>query len=80
MQMNRPCVTTIYGVRGFSDYFEDDCEILIAQDDATYAEKVIKLLQDQKLNHTIATKAYSSLKAHFSRDAFNRIVEQNLTK
>lgn len=80
MQMNRPCVTTIYGVRGFSDYFEDDCEILIAQDDATFAEKVIKLLQDQKLNHTIATKAYSSLKAHFSRDAFNRIVEQNLTK
>ena len=80
MQMKRPCVTTTYGIRGFSDYFEDGSEILIAQDDASFAEKVTSLLQDQKKNNTIATKAYSSLKAHFSREAFNRIVEQNLTK
>ena len=80
MQMKRPCVTTTYGVRGFSDYFEDNCEILIAQDDASFAEKVTKLLQDQTMNHEIATKAYSSLKAHFSREAFNKIVERNLMK
>ena len=80
MQMRRPCVTTTYGIRGFSDYFEDGSEILIAQDDASFAEKVTSLLQDQKKNNTIATKAYSSLKTHFSREAFNRIVEQNLTK
>lgn len=80
MQMKRPCVTTIYGVRGFSDYFEDNSEVLIAQDDATFAEKVTKLLQDQKMNQAIATKAYTALKAHFSREAFNRIVGQNLNK
>ena len=78
MQMRRPCVTTTYGVRGFCEYFADNKEILIAEDDAAFAEKVVALLNDEKQNHDIATKAYSAMKANFSRKAFNEIVKQSL--
>ena len=80
MQMKRPCVTTIYGVRGFSNYFADGKDILVAESDNEFAQKVIALLKDEKQNHAIAINAYASLKTHFSREAFNRIVEQHLTK
>lgn len=75
MQMHRPCVTTPYGVRGFSEYFADGKEILIAENDTAFAEKVVHLLKDEMENHTIATNAYSAMTAHFSRKAFNKIVE-----
>ena len=78
MQMRRPCVTTTYGVRGFSEYFADNKEILIAEDDIAFAEKIVALLNNEKQNHDIATKAYSTMKAHFSRKAFNEIVKQNV--
>jgi len=80
MQMKRPCVTTIYGVRGFSNYFADGKDILVAESDNEFAQKVRALLKDEKQNHAIAINAYASLKTHFSREAFNRIVEQHLTK
>lgn len=80
MQMRRPCVTTTYGVRGFSEYFEDNEEIIIAKNDATFAEKIVALINDETQNHNIATKAYSAMKAHFSRKAFNEIVKQSLLK
>lgn len=78
MQMRRPCVTTTYGVRGFCEYFSDGKELLIAEDDMTFAEKVVALMNDEKHNHDIATKAYYAMKAHFSRKAFNEIVKQSL--
>lgn len=80
MQMRRPCVTTTYGVRGFNEYFEDNEEIIIAENDATFAEKIVALINDETQNHNIATKAYSAMKAHFSRKAFNEIVKQSLLK
>lgn len=80
MQMHRPCVTTPYGVRGFSDFFVDDKEILIADNYTTFAEKVVALLNDEKRNHTIATSAYSTMNTHFSRKVFNDIVSQSLRK
>lgn len=78
MQMRRPCVTTTYGVRGFSEYFTDNKEILIAEDDTAFSEKIVALLNDESRNHDIATKAYSAMKAHFSRKAFNEIVKNSL--
>ena len=78
MQMQRPVVTTTYGVRGFSEYFTDSKEILIAEDDTAFAGKIVALLNDEKQNHDIATKAYSAMKAHFSRKAFNEIVRNSL--
>ena len=78
MQMQRPCVTTTYGVRGFSEYFADNKEILIAEDDIAFAAKIVALLNDEKQNQSIATKAYSAMKAHFSRKAFNEIIKNSL--
>ena len=78
MQMRRPCVTTTYGVRGFSEYFTDNKEILIAEDDIAFAAKIVALLNDEKQNQSIATKAYSAMKSHFSRKAFNEIVKNSL--
>lgn len=78
MQMRRPCVTTPYGVRGFSEYFADDKEILIAEDDTDFAKKVIHVLKNEKENHIIASHAYSVMSANFSRKAFYKIVEITL--
>lgn len=78
MQMRRPCVTTTYGVRGFSEYFADNKEILIAEDDIAFAAKIVALLNDERQNQSIATKAYFAMKAHFSRKAFNEIVKNSL--
>ena len=78
MQMRRPCVTTIYGVRGFSEFFADGKDILVAKDDTAFAEKIVTILQNEHQNHTIAMNAHVAMKAHFSRDAFNEIVEHNL--
>lgn len=78
MQMKRPCVTTTYGMRGFKEFFQDGNEILIAGNDDSFAEKVVALLRDEQKNHAIATKAYIAMSAHFSRNAFNKIVEHNL--
>ena len=78
MQMRRPCVTTSYGVRGFSEYFDDDKDILIADNDASFAMKVVRLLNSEKESHAIATHAYSTMTKHFSRQAFNDIVKNNL--
>lgn len=78
MQMKRPCVTTTYGIRGFKEYFRDNREILIAENDNIFAEKIIAVLQDEKRNHIIATNAYSAMSANFSRKAFNEIVEHSL--
>lgn len=80
MQMRRPCVTTSYGVRGFSEYFEDNKEILIAENDTAFADNVVSLLKDEKKNHTIATNAYTAMTAHFSRKAFNEIVKNTFGK
>lgn len=80
MQMRRPCVTTPYGVRGFSEYFEDNKEILIAEDNNAFAEKIVCILKDETKNHAIATNAYESMTAHFSRKAFNEIVENTFSK
>lgn len=78
MQMRRPCVTTQYGVRGFSEYFADGREILVADNNVEFADKVVKLLQDEKQNHVIATRANEKMKEHFSRKAFNEIVAQRI--
>ena len=78
MQMKRPCVTTIYGVRGFNEYFSDYNEIMIAEDDASFAERAINLLESEILNHKIASHAYDAMIGHFSRKAFNEIVESKL--
>ena len=80
MQMRRPCVTTPYGVRGFSEYFEDNKEILVAENDVAFADKVISLLKEEKRNHAVATNAYAAMTAHFSRKAFNEIVENTFSK
>lgn len=78
MQMKRPCVTTQYGVRGFRDYFVEGKDLLVAENDNEFAQKVVALLKDENQNHLIVTNAYASLKTHFSREAFNQIIEKSL--
>lgn len=80
MQMNRPCVTTMCGMRGFQDYFHNNQEILIAKDDEHFAFAIISLLRDENKNHQIAQQAKQVVSTHFSREKFNTIVKQNIVK
>ena len=78
MKMNRPCVTTIYGVRGFLDYFHHGQGILVATDDTLFASAIIDMLRDETKNHSISRRAQAIVTAHFSHKAFDEIVKYNL--
>ncbi len=79
MKMSRPCVTTIYGVRGFLDYFHNGQEILVADDNQQFACAIVEMLSNETKNHEISLRAQEVVTTHFSREAFNAIVKQNLS-
>lgn len=79
MKMSRPCVTTIYGVRGFLDYFHHGQEIFVAADDTLFASAIIDMLRDKTKNHSMSQRAQAVVTAHFSHKAFNEIVKNNLS-
>lgn len=78
MRMKRPCVTTIFGVRGFMDFFQDQRHLSIASDANDYAGKVESLLLDEQLNHGMAELAYEVVCSHFSRAVFFKTVRKVL--
>ncbi|MCQ2310655.1 MAG: glycosyltransferase family 4 protein [Paludibacteraceae bacterium] len=78
MKMCRPCVTTIYGVRGFLDYFQHEQDIFVADDDALFASAIIDMLRDETKNHSMSICANTAVTEHFSRESFNNIVKNNL--
>lgn len=80
MKMCRPCVTTSYGIRGFSDYFHHKQEIVITENDEQFAFAIVELLRNEGKNHDMSYRAQVAVTNHFSRDIFNDIVKRNLQK
>ena len=80
MKMCRPCVTTSYGIRGFSDYFHNQQEIVIIENDKQFAFAIVELLRNEAKNHDMSYRAQVAVTNHFSREIFNDIVKRNLQK
>ena len=56
MQMGRPCVITNFAAKGFETLLQDGKNILIAQNDAEFAQKLQKLLENHDISAQIAKK------------------------
>lgn len=74
MCVNRPFVSTPFGVRGLENNIKDGDDYLLAKNDATFAEHVIELLQKPKFGAQIASNALNSAQRNFSVEKFNQII------
>lgn len=79
-QMKRPCVTTLKGASGFCDIFEDKKDFCICNDDDSFAESVISILQDEEENIKMCKNAYAKVCRKFSIDDFFYTVKETLQK
>lgn len=79
MRMKRPCVTTVYGARGFVEDFVNNIEIAITDSNQDFATVVVKLLCDENANHTMAERAFEVVSRRFSRKYFNDVVLNSLS-
>ena len=57
------------------DAFADGEDYLLADDDEEFARAVSVLLEDEKLNHRIASSAYQKVRKYYSQEMFNKIVK-----
>lgn len=80
MSMGKACVTTPTGIRGFTQYLHDGENIVIANDDFTYAHRISHLLEEPRECMHIAQNAMQTIHEHFSREAFDRIVSDFLNR
>lgn len=80
MQARRPCITTICGFRGFDGCFSNNRELVVVDDDEEFSEQVVSLLTNIDRNHRMAEMAYQCVVTHFTREAFNSIVQLHLKK
>lgn len=74
MAAGRPVVTTSIGNEGIGTM--PDRDILIADEQEEFANKVLMLLQDQGLWEKIASNGQKFVREHFSPDAFIPRIEQ----
>lgn len=75
MAMGRPCVTTPTGMRGYTGYFHDGDDVLVAADDQAYARLINRMLDDAQERRRIASNAREAVRKHFSQDAFMNVVK-----
>lgn len=80
MQRKRVCITTDCGMRGMSSFMQNGNEVLVSSNAKEFASLCIKALSDEAFNHQMAKNAYEAYNKSFSHNAFNKIVEQIMTK
>ena len=78
IQRKRVCITTPFGVRGLSYFFTANEDVLVARTDEEYAEFIINILNDEKLNHQIASRGGQTYQKHFSHKSLNELIEKLL--
>jgi glycosyltransferase involved in cell wall biosynthesis len=78
LYMNIPCVITQYACRGFEDILIDKQNVLIAQTDIEFADKVITVLKDKNLNTYIKMNAYKTIENNFSYNSFRQAVHEHI--
>lgn len=74
MQMNKPCVTTPVGFRGYDGFFKVGEDCLVAYTDDEFVIKIESLLCDKALRRKISASANEKVQTFFTKDNFNSIV------
>lgn len=74
MAMGRPIVSTRLGCDGFP--FQDGREVRLADEPATFAAAVVKVLQDRELAGRLGQAARACVEAHYGWDAIVPLMER----
>mgnify|MGYP000174676848 CR=1 FL=1 len=74
MKYGLPIVATSFSVRGYSTFIQNGGNILIADDDAPFAEKCTELLENGELNERISIKSRLSVDHIYSYENFKKII------
>lgn len=77
LQMHRPCVVAPTAYRGY-EMLEKGKDIVVADNDASYAEAIVDLLSDPEKRNAIADNGFEKYEQFFSRQAFMDVVKDSL--
>ena len=75
MRLNRVCVSTIDGVRGYDRYLNDGEDYILAKNDEDFANKLISLITDYERCNKLAISAREKIEKYFSQNRFKEIVK-----
>jgi ActR/RegA family two-component response regulator len=78
MQMGRPCVITNFAAKGFEALLQDEKNTLIAQNDADFAQKLQKLLENHDFSAQIAQSAQSDIQTHLNSISYTAMLSDFL--
>lgn len=78
MQMNRPCVVSLFACRGFEDLLVDGLTALVAQNDEEFAEKVGILLTNSTIAQQIADQAAHAIPEYYEQQSVSEIIKKYL--
>ena len=78
MNLNRVCVSTQEGVRGYDQYLKNIEDYLLAKTDEEFANNILTLVDDVELCNKIATSAKNKIEKYYSQHKFNEIVKKSV--
>lgn len=78
MKLNRVCVATREGVRGYDRYLYDGQDYLLAQNDSDFAQKILELVVDIYKCNEIAVSAREKIEKHYSQSRFKEIIKTSI--
>lgn len=78
MKLNRVCVATREGVRGYDRYLYDGQDYLLAQNDTDFAQKILELVVDIYKCNEIAVSAREKIEKHYSQSRFKEIIRTSI--
>ena len=78
MKLNRVCVATQEGVRGYDRYLYDGQDYLLAQNDTDFAQKILALVDDIDKCNVIAISAREKIEKHYSQSRFKEIIRTSI--
>lgn len=78
MKLNRVCVATREGVRGYDRYLYDGQDYLLAQNDTDFAQKILELVDDIYKCNEIAVSAREKIEKHYSQSRFKEIIRTSI--
>ena len=76
MKMKKATVVSSYAIRGIGEDLKDSKNILIAQNDNEFSQKIVLALTDKKLNRYIGKNASIVIKKHYSFNKFKKIIQE----
>lgn len=74
MTLGRAVVTTPIGARGLHPQIIPNQDYILAKDDISFAEGIITLLSNEKINKMMSHSACEKIRKYYSVDAFDEVV------